>query len=64
MSCPVRADDQKALRSVDFTSTTRIHDWRNYVGDNTRRLWSTFTDEQRLAIALDADEMAGGEEWE
>lgn len=29
-------------------------DWRDYVGDRTRAIWHTFTDEQKEAIALDA----------
>jgi hypothetical protein len=35
-----------------------IHDWRNYVGENTIRLWQTFTDQQRVAFFWDADKLA------
>ena len=42
----------------------RVHNWRNHVGDRTRRLWATFTREQREALAMDADDLAGAEIWE
>lgn len=42
----------------------RVHNWRNHVGDRARGLWHTFTDEQKIALALDADELASHEEWE
>jgi hypothetical protein len=42
----------------------RVHDWRNYVGENVRRIWDTLTTEQKLAIGLDAQEQASRENWE
>ncbi len=42
----------------------RVHDWRNHVGEGVRDLWPTFTPEQRVALALDADERASNEEWD
>lgn len=46
------------------SETTRVHDWRNYVGENVRRIWPALSYDTRLAIALDAQEMADREEWE
>ena len=43
---------------------TRVHDWRNHVGQRVRDLWSTLTREQRLAVALDAEDKAANEDWE
>lgn len=40
----------------------RIHDWRNYVGTNVRRLWPTLAFRVRHAIVLDANDMAMDEE--
>lgn len=42
----------------------RVHNWRNHVGDNVREIWETFTDEQKTAIAQDANTEASAEEWE
>lgn len=42
----------------------RVHNWRNHVGDRVRDIWETFTAEQKLAIAADADVQASAEEWE
>ena len=41
-----------------------VHDWRNYIGERTRALWPSFTDEQKKALYLDAEEMSDREEWE
>jgi hypothetical protein len=30
--------------------------WRRLVGKETRRMWASFSDEQRRAIACDADD--------
>lgn len=42
----------------------RVHDWRNHVGENVKAIWHTFTDEQKLALAEDADERASNEHWD
>lgn len=52
------------VRNPLWDHVGRVHDWRNYVGDATRALWGTFTDEQVMALAADADELAGAEEWD
>lgn len=42
----------------------RVHDWRNYVGRGVREIWHTFTPEQRMALAADADWRASMEHWD
>lgn len=42
----------------------RVHDWRNYVGENVQRLWPKLSYETRLAIALDAQDLADREDWD
>jgi len=49
---------------VDWAGAGRVHDWRNYVGRRTRALWESLTPKQRTAIVLDADDLAGREEWD
>ena len=48
----------------DWTIGGKVHNWRNHVGERTRKLWSTFSPEQRIAIAADADDLASQEEWD
>lgn len=47
-----------------WSEATKVHDWRNHVPERIQELWSTFTDEQRIALVEWADELAGREEWE
>jgi hypothetical protein len=42
----------------------KVHDWRNHVGDEIAAMWSTFTAEQRAALARQAEYLARSEEWE
>ena len=66
-----RVDDHLAAQAVedapDFVNTTgrrRIHDWRNYVGERITAMWGTLAPDVRLAIAMDAQEMADKEDWD
>lgn len=52
------------LLEPDFEGATKVHDWRNHVGDSVRTLWHEFTLEQRAAIAIDAEARAESEEWD
>lgn len=49
---------------MDWSEGGRVHNWRNHVGHHTRAKWHSFTDEQKIAIAADADEKAGREHWD
>ncbi len=42
----------------------RVHDWRNHVGEGVQKIWHTFTPEQRMALAADADNRASNEYWD
>lgn len=48
----------------EWDKTKKVHDWRNYVSDPVRSLWSTFTGDQQLAIVQNCQEIADREEWE
>lgn len=48
----------------DWKSAGRVHDWRNYISDEVRAMWSTFTDAQKAALARMAEVTADNEEWE
>lgn len=48
----------------DWNAGGRVHNWRNYVSDRVRKLWPTFTPEQRQALYEQADDQAGNEHWD
>lgn len=59
----------KAARDPEVLSPSwdkggRVHNWRNHVGRQAKRIWPTLTPEQRAALAFDADVRASDEEWD
>lgn len=42
----------------------RVHDWRNYINEDMRAVWDTFTPTQKRILAENAEEIAGREEWD
>ena len=52
------------IASPEWDKAERVHDWRNYISERVRRIWGTFTSEQKDALFEMADEMATREEWE
>lgn len=52
------------LLDPEFDDAGRVHDWRNYVGENVKTIWKSFTHEQRCNIAADADYLASREDWD
>jgi len=55
---------QSDVDDPQWADAGRVHDWRNHVGARAREMWHTFTPEQRMALAADAEWRAGCEEWE
>jgi hypothetical protein len=51
-------------RNPDWGNTSSVHDWRNYINDDLREAWGTFTEEQQRLIRDNADEIAAREEWD
>lgn len=47
----------------EWEAATKVHDWRNYVGERTRRIWYDLPIEAQLAIARDAQDQANAEDW-
>ena len=50
--------------SPEWSKRTRVHDWRNYISEEVREMWHTFTDEQKAALARQANIEASMENWE
>lgn len=48
----------------DWSREWRVHNWRNYITDDLRAMWHTFTDTQKIAIAQMAERQASNEQWD
>lgn len=48
----------------DWESTEKCHDWKNHISDRVRELWRSFTCEQMVALANQANDLADQEEWD
>lgn len=64
MSDPIKSCYADPNNSPGWNQASKVHDWRNHVGRNTRLIWDTLTVTQQLAIALDAQTLADDEIWE
>lgn len=54
----------EVLGEIDWEAGPLVHNWRRHVGERTRRFWTSFSNGQKIAIALDADEKVMAEERE
>lgn len=41
-----------------------VHDWRAYIGEELRAIWPTFSEQQKLTIARNAQNLADNEVWD
>jgi len=48
----------------NWSAASKCHDWKNYVSDDLKSIWITFSDEQRQILAANFDEIASREEWD
>ncbi len=55
---------QQALSPDPWSDTGKVHEWRNYINGLLRDMWNTFSDEQKIAIAENAERIALQEEWD
>lgn len=55
---------EQTYRYPAWEEADRVHDWRNYINDDLRAFWYTFTIEQRVLIGENAQEIASQEEWD
>lgn len=57
-------DKQSDVDDPQWDHAGKVHDWRNHVGYDVRAIWHTFTPEQRMVLAKDADNRASNEHWD
>jgi hypothetical protein len=60
----VFAPKENDVINVAWDRAEKVHDWRNYVFEPLQKIWGTFTIEQRLVIADNAQEIADQEHWD
>ncbi len=48
----------------DWDENDRVHNWRNYIGEEVQVAWDTFTVEQKAMLARQAENLAGREDWD
>jgi hypothetical protein len=49
--------EQATVNPVDWSGFGRTPDWRDGIGERTRKLWSTFSDDLKIALAEDAHDL-------
>jgi hypothetical protein len=47
----------------DWSDKNRVHNWKNYISDEMKAMWNSFTDAQKIAIGKNAEGTAGEENW-
>lgn len=55
---------RQSVNGTDFTNTSKVHDWKNYVPQALVNVWGQLGIDARLAIYLIAEENAMSEAWE
>lgn len=48
----------------NWQSAGRVHEWKNYINEELQDIWGGFTDQQKRAIARNAEEVASKEDWD
>lgn len=49
--------EQALVNPADWALLGEAQDWRSRIGIRTRKLWDTFSDDLKIALAEDADDM-------
>ena len=47
----------------NWNKAQKIHEWKNYISKEVQLIWHSFTDEQKAALARQAEDDASNEEW-
>lgn len=55
---------EEEFANPDWNNKNRVHDWKNYVREELKVMWPSFTLEQRRVIAENMDNIASDEGWD
>lgn len=64
VTIPMPFKAKAPLDEPHFEKEDRIHNWRNYVPEYLKALWSKLSLDQRLIIYVMAERQASKEEWD
>lgn len=48
----------------DWDEYNKVHEWKNYVSDDLKKIWSNLPEYVRKIIAQNFQEIADKEEWD
>lgn len=51
------------IMSPDWSGGGKVHNWRTYISPEVRKIWDTFTPEQKKVLHQAAEDTAGKEDW-
>ncbi|HEV2568027.1 hypothetical protein [Sphingomonas sp.] len=49
--------EHAVLNPVDWSTSGIATDWRSGIGERTRQLWDTFSNDLKIALAKDAQDL-------
>lgn len=52
------------FENPNFEQAGKVHDWRNYAGEELRKIWKTLNFEQKKAVAISLENIASYEHWD
>jgi len=52
------------IENPKFDEATRVHDWRNHISDDFKKIWKELPLVARFALVIMAEEEADREEWD
>ncbi len=56
--------DPEEYNAPEWNNFCRVHNWHNYVSQDLRDMWHAFTEEQKKALAENAEFQANQEQWD
>jgi hypothetical protein len=48
----------------NWADAGKVHEWKNYISEEVQAMWDTFSDDQKQALARQAEDKADCEEWD
>jgi hypothetical protein len=52
------------FQSPDWENCGKVHEWKHYVSEEVMKLWPSFPDALKAALARQSQAMASLEEWD
>lgn len=56
--------DRCQIDNPDWDGATKVHEWRNHVPDELKKMWFELSTEARVVLYYMAEKLASAEEWD